>query len=253
LPVHYKLIFNYFCGSCTINTKKKNNSLTSNLKSMLKKQYLKSSAHCKVTFSLPRAAAPDAREIKILGDFNGWNWEQGVVMKAGKKDYQAVVKLETGRRYQFRYIVDGSSWLNDWQADEYLPNEFGADNSVVQLEAIATPKATPANGKSKTTAKKATTKKPASEKSKIHAKDNLKKIEGIGPKIEGLLQDAGIRTFEELAGARISTLRDVLQAAGPRFKMHNPATWSEQAKLAAAGKWDKLEALQKQLKGGRRK
>ncbi|MCP4426139.1 MAG: hypothetical protein GY803_16730 [Chloroflexi bacterium] len=81
--------------------------------------------------------------------------------------------------------------------------------------------------------------------------DDLKKIEGIGPKIEGILHDAGILTFTQLAAAPVSHLEKVVREdAGIRVAF--PDTWPEQAKLAADGLWDALEMLQDDLKGGRR-
>lgn len=80
--------------------------------------------------------------------------------------------------------------------------------------------------------------------------DNLKRIEGIGPKISSVLQGAGITTFTQLAAADVGQLRQILREAGVRIA--NPTTWPEQAGLAAAGQWDGLEALQATLKGGRR-
>jgi predicted flap endonuclease-1-like 5' DNA nuclease len=81
--------------------------------------------------------------------------------------------------------------------------------------------------------------------------DKLSKIEGIGPKISGLLQDAGIKTFAQLAGTDVEKLRQVLNDAGLKFA--SPDTWPEQAALAAAGKWDELSVLQDNLHGGRKK
>ena len=80
--------------------------------------------------------------------------------------------------------------------------------------------------------------------------DNLKKIEGIGPKIEELLQAKNIYTFEQLANQSSADLRSILDEAGARFRMHNPETWSEQAKIAAAGDWEYLKSWQDRLKGG---
>ena len=85
------------------------------------------------------------------------------------------------------------------------------------------------------------------------AKDNLQKIEGIGPKIAELLTKAGIKTFTDLSAAKKTTLKSILEAAGSRYKMHDPSTWAKQAKLAAKGKWDKLATLQDELSGGRKK
>ncbi len=261
---------------------------------MIKKQYLKSKSLYKVTFSLPKEAAKDAKEVKLVGEFNNWETSNGVAMKATKKDYTAVLELETGREYQFRYLIDQQTWENDWQADNYVATPYGVDNSVVVLPSVegvpvsktttktvakktttkattakkitakkvtktATAKTTKTTAKStvkpaakKTTTKATTAKKTATKKTVTKA-DDLKKIEGIGPKIAGLLKDAGICSFNDLAKAKTTVLKKVLADAGPRFKMHNPTTWVQQSKLAAAGKWEELKTLQDKLDGGKRK
>jgi predicted flap endonuclease-1-like 5' DNA nuclease len=81
--------------------------------------------------------------------------------------------------------------------------------------------------------------------------DNLKRVEGIGPKISQLLQDAGIMTFAQLATTAVSRLQQIL-ADADLTALANPTTWPEQAKLAAEGDWEGLAALQDELKGGRR-
>ena len=80
--------------------------------------------------------------------------------------------------------------------------------------------------------------------------DDLTVLEGIGPKVSSLLNAAGIATYAQLAAADPAHLAEVLRAAG--LSMMDPATWPQQAALAAAGKWDELKALTSQLKGGRR-
>jgi predicted flap endonuclease-1-like 5' DNA nuclease len=83
--------------------------------------------------------------------------------------------------------------------------------------------------------------------------DDLKRIEGIGPKISGVLQAAGIATFAQLAATDVSRIRQILEEENPNLlRLANPATWPEQAQLAAAGEWEALEVLQDELKGGRR-
>lgn len=82
--------------------------------------------------------------------------------------------------------------------------------------------------------------------------DDLAKIEGIGPKIAQVLRDAGINSFLELSATPESTLKLILEKAGPRFVLADPATWAEQAELAAADRWDDLTKLQDNLDGGRR-
>jgi len=81
--------------------------------------------------------------------------------------------------------------------------------------------------------------------------DDLKKIEGIGPKIAEILAASGIITFGDLAKAEFATLRETLDAAGNRYKSHNPTTWPQQAQLAVDGKWDELQVLQDKLDGGK--
>ncbi len=81
--------------------------------------------------------------------------------------------------------------------------------------------------------------------------DDLKIIEGIGPKIDKLLKAAGINTFGDLAKASADKVREILDAAGSSFNLADPDSWAKQAKLAAAGKWDELTAYQDKLKGGR--
>jgi predicted flap endonuclease-1-like 5' DNA nuclease len=83
-------------------------------------------------------------------------------------------------------------------------------------------------------------------------KENLQKIEGIGPKIEQLLYAEGIYTWDALANTTVEKIKIILQNAGPRYKMHNPQTWPEQAKMAANGQWEELKKWQDKLKGGRK-
>ena len=85
----------------------------------------------------------------------------------------------------------------------------------------------------------------------IAAPDDLTAIEGIGPKIKALLNDAGITTFAQLAETSPDDLRSILRAAGRRFSLADPQTWPEQARLARDGDWDAFEALTRELKGGR--
>lgn len=82
-------------------------------------------------------------------------------------------------------------------------------------------------------------------------KDDLTKIEGIGPKIQQLLNAADIYSFKELSNSTVNILKQILDDAGPRFQMHDPGSWPQQATLAANGNWDELQTLQDQLDGGR--
>jgi predicted flap endonuclease-1-like 5' DNA nuclease len=82
-------------------------------------------------------------------------------------------------------------------------------------------------------------------------KDDLKIIEGIGPKIEELLNNAGIATFAQLADTSTAKLNEILEAAGPRYQMHDPGTWAQQSALCRDGKWNELKVLQDDLNKGK--
>ncbi len=107
----------------------------------------------------------------------------------------------------------------------------------------------------KETPKKAETKETVkkTEAKKTKSADKLNKIEGIGPKIAGILADAGIDTFKKLSESKAEKISEILVAAGGNsYNRFDPATWPKQAKLAADGKWDELQKLQDELNGGKK-
>lgn len=80
---------------------------------------------------------------------------------------------------------------------------------------------------------------------------DLKIIEGIGPKTEELLKEYGVTNWSILAANGAENLKAILRKAGPPFDMLDPSTWSEQARLAANGEWERLKKYQDYLIGGR--
>jgi 1,4-alpha-glucan branching enzyme len=100
----------------------------------MKKEYLKRKNVCKVTFRLPRIAAPGAKSVCVVGEFNNWNIYGNPMKKLKTGDFTLTLGLEPGREYQFRYLIDESRWENDWNADKYVKSPYGdSDNSVVIL------------------------------------------------------------------------------------------------------------------------
>lgn len=99
----------------------------------IKKSYLKSKPQANVTFELPKEAADGAEKVTLVGDFNGWDEAATELKKLKSGVFKATVKLETGKDYEFRYLIDGNKWENDWAADSYVPNAFFEDNSVVTV------------------------------------------------------------------------------------------------------------------------
>jgi 1,4-alpha-glucan branching enzyme len=100
----------------------------------LSKNYPKSGKTCKVKFTIPASLATGAKEVRVLGDFNAW--DTGAAANKMKKNddgsFSKEVALDQGREYQFRYLIDGSRWVNDEAADKYLRSPTSPeDNSVV--------------------------------------------------------------------------------------------------------------------------
>jgi predicted flap endonuclease-1-like 5' DNA nuclease len=190
--------------------------------------------------------------ILLLGDFNDWhtNDKHSVMEKSGDR-YNKTLKLENGKSYEFRYLCVDTGWFNDEAADYYVDSPFlGIQNGVIDLTKLPSKKKTKSK---KAPAKKASPVKKArpTATAKKTKKDDLKKIEGIGPKIASILADNGIDTFKKLAKASTSKLEKILKSAGPRYAMHKPGSWPKQAALAGNGKWEELKTLQDELKGGR--
>ena len=122
----------------------------------MKKKTGTKSGKTSVTFELP--ADIMATGAVVVGDFNGW--QSGTPMKRRRDgSLSATLRLGPGR-YHYRYLLDGERWENDWQADSYVPNEFGGDDSVIDLTTIdlTTPEPAPAAPPKAKRARKATKK-----------------------------------------------------------------------------------------------
>jgi len=84
----------------------------------------------KVTFVLPKEAVETAETVAVLGDFN--NWQNGIVLSKQKDgSFKTAVELQKGRSYEYRFLINGEKWENDWAAEAYAPTPFGNFNSVV--------------------------------------------------------------------------------------------------------------------------
>jgi 1,4-alpha-glucan branching enzyme len=97
----------------------------------IKKQFLKSKPLCKVAFRLNAAETNGAKKVQILGDFNNWDQTTEPMNMLKSNDFTATLELESGKEYQFRYLIDGTHWKNDPEADSFLANEFGVENGVI--------------------------------------------------------------------------------------------------------------------------
>lgn len=98
----------------------------------LDKKYLKSRPVCKVKFIAPPELVGNARKVYLAGDFNNWEYEETVLRKQKDGLMTATLELEPGAEYQYRYVLDGERWANDYDADKYVPSRVcHEENSVV--------------------------------------------------------------------------------------------------------------------------
>ncbi|RMF20008.1 MAG: 50S ribosomal protein L27 [Bacteroidetes bacterium] len=169
-----------------------------------------------------------------------------------------------GKDFTLHAAVDGTVVFKKGRKNRtfvsILPFEEVAETVAKDVK-VSAPKAAP---KPKAEAKKAPEKEapaakaqpePKAEKAPAKPKapktDDLKVIEGVGPKLESILKEAGITDLNTLANTDVAKLKEILESAGSRYKSFDPTTWPKQAALAAEGKMDELKAYQDTLKGGR--
>jgi len=201
----------------------------------------------KVTFVLSPETVAGAKEGLLLGEFNHWAPEKGYSLKKSKDGGLSVtISLEAGRSYQYRYLLSDGRWVNDNNAIRYVYDDrVMVDNCLIAVSD---------DGEVVESAKKPAAKKAPAKKAAMpvaSGPDDLTLVEGIGKKIAEILAANGVTSFDELSKQKVTALRTILDAAGSRYKMHDPGTWPKQAKLAATGKWEELKKLQAELKGGK--
>jgi len=205
-----------------------------------------------VEFDVLLLSEPDGTGFTIGTPTIAGKTVKAKVLAHGKGDKVLVYKMKKRKRYrrtqghrqEFSEIeileIAGSKTKSAKASDakDVAPKPKKASTKKAETKSEEKPKTT-----------KDTTKKTAT-KSKDGA-DDLTKIEGIGPKIAEHLNNVGITTFAELAKTKTEKIQEVLDNAGPRYKIHNPKTWAEQSQMAADGKWDELKKWQDELDGGK--
>lgn len=83
-----------------------------------------------VTFEMPASIWADS--IYLVGDFNGWNTTTHPLKQRHSDGvWEITLELDANQTYEYRYLINGTEWQNDWQADRYVANPYGSENSVV--------------------------------------------------------------------------------------------------------------------------
>jgi large subunit ribosomal protein L21 len=154
------------------------------------------------------------------------------VLSHGRADKVRIFKMRRRKHYQKRQ--GHRQWFTEIFISEIA---FGGESVKASAPSVAVFAAIPAAH--------AAAPAPAKKTAKAaKVGDDLTIVEGIGPKIAGLFNDAGITTFAQLADASVEAMQAILTAAGPRYAVHNPSSWAGQAALARDGKMDELKAWQ---------
>lgn len=100
----------------------------------IKKQFLKTRPVCKVTFRLSKNEVGNAEKVYLAGDFNNWNTNQVPMKKLKDGSFTVTLDFNQNSDYQFRYLIDNNKWINDHEADHYLPSGYGgSQNSVISV------------------------------------------------------------------------------------------------------------------------
>ena len=100
----------------------------------IRKQYLKSKPICKTTFRISEEMGDSALTAHIVGEFNNWTLFSTPMKKLKSGAFTTTLDLETGREYQFRYLLDKKNWENERDADKSIPTPFGdSENSIIVI------------------------------------------------------------------------------------------------------------------------
>lgn len=98
---------------------------------MIEKTYLKTKPECKVKFALPADTLAGAKKVYLVGDFNNWDESATPMRKQKSGVFASTINLEKDKQYQFRYLVDGTTWLNDDTADAYITSPMSHEKNCV--------------------------------------------------------------------------------------------------------------------------
>ena len=176
---------------------------------------------------------------EVLNNAGIQNWTD--LSKKSTEDIRAILDSVNAKRYR---IIDPSSWPK--QAGLAATGDF---ESLIKLQKnLTSGRSAGATGETDSKVEKLLIKMGVIKRWK---QDDLTAVEGIGPKISGLLKADGITTWRELANAKVERIQGVLDAAGKRYKLADPSSWPKQAEMAADGRWDDLDEYQDFLQGGK--
>ena len=98
---------------------------------MLKKNYTKTGQSCRVTFKVPPDV--DSKKVMLCGDFNDWDKKATVMKPLKDGSFSVTITLPANNSYRFKYYLGTQRWENDWDADGYVRNDFGSEDSLIKV------------------------------------------------------------------------------------------------------------------------
>lgn len=176
---------------------------------------------------------------EVLKKYGIHTWKE--LAASTPESLRALLDKENATQYR---IIDPATWPQQAQ----LAHEGKWEELIALQKRLDTGRANVGDGLTDSKVEKLLIKLGAIKRWK---QDDLKAVEGIGPKIEGLLNDAGIDTWRKLSQTSVERLQEILDAAGSRYQLADPGTWPKQAEMAADGRWDDLQEYHDFLQGGR--
>ncbi len=200
----------------------------------------------KVLFNLPSDYVAGATHGILVGDFNNWNTAEGIYLeKYEDGSFGAELFLTEGKTYEYRYLLSDGRWVNDNNAKKSVV-AYGQTIENCVIDVPVTSKSISVKKSTKKATAKVETKAP---KAKVISKsdDNLTLVVGVTKNIQTVLKADGIVTFKDLGKCTMKKLLLIIESAGLTDKANYFTTWTKQAKLAAAEKWDELDVLKKEI------
>lgn len=175
----------------------------------------------------------------VLKKYDIHTWKE--LSGSTKESLRGLLDKENPTRYR---IIDPTTW----PAQAKLAHEGNWDDLIAMQKQLDTGRANVGDKETDSKVEKILIKLGVLKRWK---QDDLKAVEGIGPKIEGLLKADGIDTWRKLANSSVDTIQAILTKAGKRYKLADPGTWPKQAEMCADGRWDDLQEYQDFLQGGK--
>ena len=197
----------------------------------------------RVSFTLPSSYVAEATHGILVGEFNNWNIEEGIFMnKMADGSLQTHLLLKPGKTYEYRYLLSDGRWVNDDNLKRVV-DVYGQVTENCVIDVMVDKK-----NLNKKEIEKKISKTTVKKSSKSTNYSDFSKILGINSKVETILKADGIITYNELGKCTIKKLLLILGDAIYENKVKFYTTWTRQAKLAAAEKWDELSLLKDEIK-----